>query len=105
MLVGTECLINGDVLGFGAMLNASHASCRGLFENTCPEIDKVQQILEGTKGVFGAKLSGGGWGGSVVALVDPAMIDAIIKNVISDYGDGLTMLSTYAASGAQGVKV
>ncbi|MFM2413264.1 MAG: hypothetical protein RJB05_440 [Armatimonadota bacterium] len=105
VLVGTECLINGDVLGFGAMLNASHASCRGLFENTCPEIDKVQQILEGTKGVFGAKLSGGGWGGSVVALVDPAMLHAIIANVVSEYGDGLTILSTYAASGAQGVKV
>jgi galactokinase len=76
-----------------------------LFENTCPEIDKVQQILEGTKGVFGAKLSGGGWGGSVVALVDPAMLDAIIANVVGEYGDGLTMLSTYAASGAQGVKI
>ena len=105
VLQGTECLVNGDVKGFGATLNASHASCRGLFENTCPEIDKVQRILEGTKGVFGAKLSGGGWGGSVVALVDPAMLDAIIANVVGEYGDGLTILSTYAARGAQGVKV
>ena len=105
VLQGTDCLISGDVVGFGATLNASHASCRGLFENTCPEIDKVQQILEGTNGVFGAKLSGGGWGGSVVALVDPAMLDAIIANVVSEYGDGLAILSTYAASGALGMKV
>jgi len=105
VLTGTECLINGDVIGFGATLNASHASCQGLFENTCPEIDKVQRILEGTEGVFGAKLSGGGWGGSVVALVDPSMLDAIIKNVVNQYGDGLSILSTYAANGAQGVKV
>jgi galactokinase len=65
----------------------------------------VQQILEGTNGVLGAKLSGGGWGGSVVALVDPAMLDAVIAKVVSEYEDGLTILSTYAASGAQGVKV
>jgi galactokinase len=102
VLLGTDCLINGDVIGFGATLNASHASCRGLFENTCAEIDKVQQILEGTQGVFGAKLSGGGWGGSVVALVDPSMIHDIVNHVVTQYGDGLTILSTYAASGARG---
>jgi len=100
---GTKCLENGDYLGFGAQLNASHASCRMLFENTCSEIDRVQEILEHTDGVFGAKLSGGGWGGSVVAVVDPNMLDSVITKLKSDYGDGLSVLATSASIGAQGM--
>ena len=100
---GTKCLENDDYLGFGAQLNASHASCRILFENTCSEIDRVQEILEHTDGVFGAKLSGGGWGGSVVAVVDPNMLDSIITKLKSDYGDGLSVLATSASIGAQGM--
>ena len=101
--LGTSCLENGDIVGFGAQLNASHASCRLLFENTCSEIDKVQAILEHTDGVFGAKLSGGGWGGSVVAVTNPTMVDSIITKLKSDYGDGLSILATSASVGAQGM--
>jgi galactokinase len=76
-----------------------------LFENTCPEIDRVQEILEGTNGVYGAKLSGGGWGGSVVAVINPVFVDDIIETLTSEYGDGLSFLSTFAANGATGVQL
>ena len=105
VLIGTKYLESDDVVGFGAQLNASHRSCRTLFENTCPEIDRVQEILEGTNGVFGAKLSGGGWGGSVVAVIDPMFVDDIIATLTSEYGDGLSFLSTFAANGATGVQL
>jgi galactokinase len=101
--LGTSCLENGDIAGFGAQLSASHASCRQLFENTCFEIDNVQEILERTDGVFGAKLSGGGWGGSVVAVVAPNKMDSIVTKLKSDYGDGLSILATSASVGAQGM--
>jgi galactokinase len=101
--LGTSCLENGDIVGFGAQLNASHASCRLLFENTCSEIDNVQAILEHTDGVYGAKLSGGGWGGSVVAVINPTMVDSIVTKLKSDYGDGLSILATSASVGAQGM--
>lgn len=102
VLIGTKCLETNDVNGFGAQLNASHHSCRDLFQNTCPEIDKVQSILERTDGVFGAKLSGGGWGGSVVALVNPSCVDNIVATLRHEYGFGLSFLSTHAACGAMG---
>ena len=105
VISGTACLERGDVVGFGAQLNASHLSCRTLFENTCSEIDKVQEILEGTVGVFGAKLSGGGWGGSVVAVVDPSLLRTIVTTLISEYGDGLSILATTATIGAQGTSL
>lgn len=105
VLLGTKFLESDDVVGFGAQLNASHRSCRTLFENTCPEIDRVQEILEGTNGVYGAKLSGGGWGGSVVAVINPVFVDGIIATLTSKYGDGLSFLSTFAANGATGVQL
>lgn len=102
VLDGTKCLENGDLLGFGARLNASHHSCQTLFENTCLEIDKVQMILKETEGVLGAKLSGGGWGGSVVAIIRPDCGDAIIAKLNQQYGSGLSIIATHAASGAYG---
>ncbi len=102
---GTKLLEQNDISGFGAQLNASHESCRDLFENTCPEIDKVQQVLVRTSGVFGAKLSGGGWGGSVVAIIDPNLVDDIVATLAKEYGNGLSYLSTYAANGAEGFQL
>ncbi|MFM7186443.1 MAG: galactokinase [Armatimonadota bacterium] len=102
VILGTKLLEQDDFAAFGAQLNASHLSCRTLFENTCPEIDRVQEILERTSGVYGAKLSGGGWGGSVVAVINPKRVDGIIVNVTREYGDGLSFVSTYAATGAVG---
>lgn len=105
VLNGSLSLEKDDIIDFGAQLNASHRSCRTLFENTCPEIDRVQEILERTSGVYGAKLSGGGWGGSVVAVINPVLVDDIIATLNREYGEGLSFLSTYAAQGASGVQL
>lgn len=105
VLRGTLLLEQDDIVGFGAQLNASHRSCQTLFENTCPEIDRVQEILEGTSGVYGAKLSGGGWGGSVVAVINPGSVEDIIATLKHHYGDGLSFIVTYAAHGALGVQL
>ncbi|MFY8053025.1 MAG: hypothetical protein ACOVP2_10435, partial [Armatimonadaceae bacterium] len=102
---GTKLLEQHDIAGFGAQLNASHESCRDLFENTCPEIDKVQEVLRRTSGVFGAKLSGGGWGGSVVAIIDPDLVNDIVATLAKEYGNGLSYLSTYTANGAEGLQL
>lgn len=58
----------GNVRGIGPLLNASHASLRDDYEVTIPELDVAQEAAV-THGALGARMTGGGFGGSVVALV------------------------------------
>lgn len=71
VLNGRERLAHGDLAGFGQLMYASHDSSRRYFENSCPELDTLVDAAQARKDVFGARLSGGGFGGSVVALVHP----------------------------------
>lgn len=76
VIEGAALLEKGDLDGFGKLLNASHASSQTYFENSHPEIDRVVAIAQATSGVLGARISGGGFGGSVVVLVRADQADA-----------------------------
>ena len=71
VLKGAELLAKGDLPGFGLLMFDSHESSRYLFENSCEELDAVVDAAKKIPGVLGARLSGGGFGGSVVVLVHP----------------------------------
>jgi galactokinase len=71
VLKGAELLAKGDLAGFGLLMFDSHESSRTLFENSCEELDAVVSAAKKIPGVLGARLSGGGFGGSVVVLVHP----------------------------------
>lgn len=71
VLKGAELLAKGDLAGFGALMFDSHESSRHLFENSCEELDAVVDAAKKIPGILGARLSGGGFGGSVVVLVHP----------------------------------
>lgn len=81
--VRTECdrveafaasLAAADVVRCGELMTASHESLRGDFEVSTPELDRVVESLRSTPGVHGARLTGAGFGGCVVALADPAVV-------------------------------
>jgi galactokinase len=74
---GRRRLESGDLLEFGKLMFASHESSRVKFENSCKELDVLVDAARETHGVMGARLSGGGFGGSVVALVHPREAAAI----------------------------
>lgn len=61
--------LTADAGHFGILMNASHASMRDDFQNSTPGVDALVEILQGLSGVFGARMTGGGFGGCVVALV------------------------------------
>lgn len=67
---------------FGELMNASHASQRDDYEVSVPEVDVLVDLLQKTPGVFGARLTGGGFGGACVALVRDS---AIASDVLGRY--------------------
>lgn len=65
----------GDLAAVGAALVASHVSLRDDFEVSTPVLDALVDRLNTTPGVFGARLTGAGFGGCVVALTEPGVLD------------------------------
>ncbi len=79
--LGAEALAHGDLVSFGRQITASHASLRDLYEVSTPELDALVEAAVAAPGCFGARLTGAGFGGCVVALVDPAArtdFDAVV---------------------------
>ena len=66
-----SALAAGDLRHAGELMVASHASLRDDYEVSTPALDDLVQRLRGTPGVYGARLTGAGFGGCVVALCDP----------------------------------
>ena len=64
----------GDLVAAGRLMFEAHASLRDLYEVSVPELDHLVALLEGEAGCYGARLTGAGFGGCVVALVEPARV-------------------------------
>ncbi|GAB1643146.1 galactokinase [Krasilnikovia sp. MM14-A1259] len=78
-------LSGGRIREIGPLLTASHASMRDDFEITVPEVDvAVEAAL--TAGAYGARMTGGGFGGCVLALVDAARAEETAAAVEAAYG-------------------
>lgn len=72
---------------FGELMNASHASLRDDYEVSVPALDLLVEILQNTPGVFGARLTGAGFGGACVALVEAGKGGAIAQDVLNRYNN------------------
>jgi galactokinase len=70
---------------FGELMNASHASLRDDYEVSVPALDTLVEILQKTEGVFGARLTGAGFGGACVALVKSGHSKDIATHVLEQY--------------------
>lgn len=79
-LLGSE-----DLAGVGRLLCESHASSRDWFENSTPELDFLAESLASAPGVHGARLSGGGFGGAVMALASAGFGASEAGRVASAY--------------------
>lgn len=80
-----DAIVAGDFELFGRLMYQSHVSLRDLYAVSCPELDELVDItMKCNKGVYGSRMTGGGFGGCIVALVKtseaPNIIDAINKN-------------------------
>ena len=85
VLQGADALARGDLVAFGKLMFLSHESSRVDFENSCPELDTIVDAAKSTPGALGARLSGGGFGGSVVVLATTADAPAVSKALADAY--------------------
>jgi galactokinase len=79
VLQGMEALRKGDIASFGKLMFASHESSRVNFENSCPELDDLVAAARATPGVYGARLSGGGFGGATINLVERGREEEVVR--------------------------
>src|SRR5205814_7619268 len=77
-----DALNRSDYAAFGALMAASHASLRDDYEVSCPELDAMADLAAELDGVFGARMTGGGFGGCVVALVEARTADDRFRDTI-----------------------
>jgi galactokinase len=82
-----EALREGDVGRVGSLMRESHRSLRDDYEVSCAELNAVVEILDDRDGVYGCRMIGGGWGGSVLALADPVATADLTAAVEREYRD------------------
>ncbi|MCD8482075.1 MAG: galactokinase [Verrucomicrobia bacterium] len=75
----------GDLAEVGRLLFASHDSSRRLFGNSTPELDALVELLAAEPNVWGARLTGGGFGGAVMALTKVAFSEADAERLAAAY--------------------
>jgi galactokinase len=69
VLAAVAALRGGDVPTLGRLLDLAHASARDDYDVSCPELESLVRAARQVDGVAGARLTGAGWGGCIVALV------------------------------------
>jgi galactokinase len=74
-----------DLPAVGRLFSASHASMRDDFEVSIPAVDLLVELAESEQGVYGARLTGGGFGGSIVALARPEGARAAAERIAAEY--------------------
>ncbi|HKX27641.1 MAG TPA: galactokinase [Blastocatellia bacterium] len=84
-LEAVEALEQGDLRLFGRLMFASHESLRRDYEVSCPELDLMVETASRVEGVLGARMTGGGFGGSTVNLVAADQIDHFVATISREY--------------------
>lgn len=86
-LKAVEALEKNDLSLFGKLMNDSHVSLRDDYEVTGIELDTLVSLAWNTNGVIGARMTGAGFGGCTVNIVQEDRIDSFIEKVKKEYTD------------------
>lgn len=106
VLAAVEALAAGDLATMGGLMAASHVSMRDDFEITTPEIDRIVAIADFViAGRGGVRMTGGGFGGSVVALVPTDLVGPVreaVQRACRTPAGAAPTVSVFAAAGGAG---
>ena len=95
----------GDLQSFGQLVNASHHSLRDEYEVTGKELDTIVEAAWKQDGVLGARMTGAGFGGCAIAIVEKEKIEVVKKAIEKEYIEKVGYEPTfYVASIGDGAK-
>ncbi len=80
-----DALINGDFTEFGNQMYGSHEGLKEKYEVSCDELDLLVDIAKNTKGVIGARMMGGGFGGCTINLVEKNAVSIFKNSILAQY--------------------
>ncbi|MBI5877119.1 MAG: galactokinase [Chloroflexi bacterium] len=89
-----EALQAGDLRGVGALLNQSHASLRDDYDVSCRELDVMVAAAQLLPGVYGARMTGAGFGGCTVNLVEQEQADWVAAELAATYKEQIGIYPT-----------
>lgn len=92
-LNGLSALKSGDAWAFGRLMNKSHATARENYEITIPETDALVAAAVAA-GALGARQTGGGWGGAIVALVSNETVKAVSNELTARFSNARVLAIT-----------
>lgn len=100
-----DALQAGDLSAFGELMNGSHDALRDDYEVSCDELDEIVNIARGCDGVYGARMTGGGFGGCAIVLCQAQQADAIRETIeagyLAKFNHPCRIFATNAADGAK----
>jgi galactokinase len=104
-LSAVKHLEDGGMAAFGKLMNESHVSLRDDYEVSCPELDCMVSLAWAMPGVLGSRMTGAGFGGCTVSLVQSDAVDEFCQEIPKRYREktGLepSLYVTEAAAGAE----
>jgi galactokinase len=94
-----------DLVAFGQLMNGSHRSLRDDYEVSCKELDLMVELAQQVRGVYGARMTGGGFGGCTVNLVEAENVDEFKEAVATGYKQATGLApDIYVCSASKGVE-
>ena len=85
VLQSVQDLDDGDLMGFGILMNESHVGLRDEYEVSCPELDFMVTLAWRTEGVIGSRMTGAGFGGCTVTLILEDAVDELVAMINKEY--------------------
>ena len=81
----SEAMRNNDVNKIGQLMNDSHYSLKNDYEVSSKELDIMVEIAQKEAGCFGARMTGAGFGGCAIALIDESFQEQFMRNIFNNY--------------------
>jgi galactokinase len=85
-LAAARALESGELTHLGSLMSASHASLRDDYEVSCVELDEAVAAVVGEPGVYGSRMTGGGFGGCTVSVLEREVVPRAIRSISERLG-------------------